>query len=97
MHKLAQYFLISVLFSFIISCNNDASEKLVEDYQLVAGDTAAIVAGDTAAIIFAGDTLWIPPKPVCHNGSGGWSLADFNGAVNGGDYYVILLTWFASY
>ena len=80
MYKLAQYLLIPVYFSFIISCNNDDPEKVAEDYQLVAGDT-----------------LWIPPKPVCHNGSGGWSLADFNGAVNGGDYHVILLTWFASY
>ena len=80
MYKLAQYLLIPVLFSFIISCNNDDPEKVAEDYQLVAGDT-----------------LWFHPKPVCHNGSGGWSLADFNGAVNGGDYHVILLTWFASY
>ena len=89
MHKLAQYLLIPVFFSFIISCNNDDPEKVEEDYQLVAGDTTAI--------IYAGDTLLIPPKPVCHNGSGGWSLADLNGAVNGGDYHVILLTWFASY
>jgi len=89
MYKLAQYLLIPVFFSFIISCNNDALEKVEEDYQLVTGDTTAI--------IFAGDTLLIPPKPVCHNGSGGWSLADFNGALNGGDYHVILLTWFASY
>ena len=89
MYKLAQYLLIPVLFSFIISCDNDDPEKVAEDYQLVAGDTAAI--------IFDGDTLWLPPKPVCHNGSGGWSLADLNGVVNGGDYHVILLTWFASY
>ena len=89
MYKLAQYLLIPVLFSFIISCDNDDPKKVAEDYQLVAGDTTAI--------IFAGDTLGIPPKPVCHNGSGGWSLADFNGALNGGDYHVILLTWFASY
>ena len=89
MHKLAQHLLIPVFFSFIISCNNDDLEKVEEDYQLVAGDTTAI--------IFAGDTLWIPPKPVCHKGSGGWNLADFNGALNGGDYHVILLTWFASY
>ncbi|SVA55637.1 uncharacterized protein METZ01_LOCUS108491 [marine metagenome] len=24
-------------------------------------------------------------------------LSDYNGAYNGGDYHVILLTWFASY
>ena len=89
MHKLAQYLLIAVLFSFIISCNNDDPDKEDQEYQLVIGDTTAI--------IYAGDTLLIPPKPVCHNGSGGWSLADLNGAVNGGDYHVILLTWFASY
>ena len=89
MYKLAQYLLIPVFFSLIISCNNDGPERVEEDYQLVSGDTTAI--------IFAGDTLWIPPKPVCHNGSGGWSLADFNGALNGGNYHVILLTWFASY
>ena len=89
MYKLGQYLVILLFFSFIISCNNGGSEKVEEDYQLVAGDTTAI--------IFAGDTLLIPPKPVCHNGSGGWSLADFNGAVNGGNYHVILLTWFASY
>ena len=89
MYKPAQYSVIILFFSFIISCNNGDSGKVEENYQLVAGDTTAI--------IFAGDTLWIPPKPVCHNGSGGWSLADFNGAFNGGDYHVILLTWFASY
>ena len=89
MYKLAQYLLIPVFYSLIISCNNNGPEKVEEDYQLVVGDTTAI--------IFAGDTLRIPPKPVCHNGSGGWSLADFNGALNGGDYHVILLTWFASY
>ena len=89
MYKLAQYLLIAVLFSFIISCNNDDPDKEDQEYQLVIGDTTAI--------IYAGDTLLIPPKPVCHNGSGGWSLADLNGAVNGGDYHVILLTWFASY
>ena len=89
MHKLAQYLVIPLFFSFIISCNNDDPDKEDEEYQLVTGDTTAI--------IFSGDTLLIPPKPVCHNGSGGWSLADFNGEVNGGDYHVILLTWFASY
>ena len=49
MHKQAQYLLIPVFFSFIISCNNDDPEKVEEDYQLVTGDTTAI--------IFAGDTL----------------------------------------
>ena len=52
MYKLAQYLLIPVFFSFIISCNNDGPERVEEDYQLVSGDTTAI--------IFAGDTLWIP-------------------------------------
>ena len=89
MYKLAQYLLIPVFYSLIISCNNDDPDKEDQEYQLVIGDTTAI--------IYAGDTLLIPPKPVCHNGSGGWSLADLNGAVNGGDYHVILLTWFASY
>ena len=43
-----------------------------------------LVAGDTAAIIFNNDT-------------GSWSLVDLNGAANGGDYHVILLTWFAGW
>ncbi|MDG2266117.1 MAG: hypothetical protein P8L91_03950 [Candidatus Marinimicrobia bacterium] len=81
------YFIFS-LFLFIYSC--DENKNTILDNPLVQGDSSAI--------IFRGDTLWIPQQLYCNgDDSGTWKLSDYNGAHNGGDYHVILLTWFASY
>ena len=90
MSNIISIILLSTIFVLLtISCNNDVAEKEEEDYPLVFSDTAAI--------IFNNDTLSIPPRAYCYNDTGSWSLVDLNGATNGGDYHVILLTWFAGW
>ena len=80
--------LLSTIIALItVSCNVDVSEIEEENYPLVAGDSAAIIMNN--------DTIWIPPRAYCYNDTGSWSLVDLNGKINGGDYHVILLTWFA--
>ena len=82
--------LLSTIIALItVSCNNDVTEIEEENYLLVVGDTAAIILNS--------DTLWVPPRAYCHNGTGSWSLTDLNGKTNGGNYYVILFTWFAGW
>ena len=83
------WYIIFVLFLFTYSCRDNNSDDNSQDNPLVQGDSSAI--------IFQEDTLWIPQQLYCHNGNDTWELADYNGAYNGGDYHVILLTWFASY
>lgn len=83
------WYIIFVLFLFTYSCGDDKNENKNQDNPLVQGDSSAI--------IFRGDTLWIPQQLYCHNGNNTLKLSDYNGAYNGGDYHVILLTWFASY
>ena len=84
------WYFIFGLFLFIYSCGDDENNNTNLDNPLVQGDSSAI--------IFRGDTLWIPQQLYCNNDdSGTWKLSDYNGAHNGGDYHVILLTWFASY
>ena len=81
--------LFTVLVLLTVSCNNDVIESKEENYPLVSGDTAAIILNN--------DTLWIPPRAYCYNDTGSWSLVNLNGDANGGDYYVILLNWFAGW
>ena len=83
------WYIIFGLFLFIYS-SSDNDNKVENRFN-------PLVQGDSSAIIFQEDTLWIPQQLYCHNGNDTWELADYNGAYNGGDYHVILLTWFASY
>ena len=84
------WYIIFGLFFFIYSCS-DNDNKVENRFN-------PLVQGDSSAIIYEGDTLWIPQQLYCHNDdSDTWKLSNYNGAYNGGDYHVILLTWFASY
>ena len=90
MNNMISFILLStVLVLLTVSCNNDVIESKEENYPLVSGDTAAFILNN--------DTLWIPPRAYCHNDTGSWSLVNLNGDANGGDYYVILLNWFAGW
>jgi|TARA_B100001146_G_C16126442_1_gene410382 hypothetical protein len=90
MNNMISFILLStVLVLLTVSCNNDVIESKEENYPLVSGDTAAIILNN--------DTLWIPPRAYCYNDTGSWSLVNLNGDANGGDYYVILLNWFAGW
>ena len=44
-----------------------------------------------------GDTIPDFTAPICANGEGTFSLYDYNGAVNGGDYSVVWITFLASW
>ena len=90
MNNMISFILLStVLVLLTVSCNNDVIESKEENYPLVSGDTAAIILNN--------DTLRIPPRAYCYNDTGSWSLVNLNGDANGGDYYVILLNWFAGW
>ncbi len=72
------------------ACDEPAEKVIVED-------NIALVSGDTTAVFYQGNTIWVPPSEICYNDTGTWSLADYNGLINGGDYKVIVLNIFASW
>ena len=47
--------------------------------------------------VTVGDTVPNFSLRICSNGSGYWSLDNYNGAKNGGDYNVIFLDIFATW
>ncbi|MFQ6674011.1 MAG: hypothetical protein ACE5GH_04405 [Fidelibacterota bacterium] len=60
--------------------------------------TLVSAAGFLSAQGYAvGDTVEDFQSPICANGEGDFHLYDYNGDVNGGDYSVIWVTFFASW
>ena len=57
-----------------------------------------LLAGLLSAQPYAvGDTVVEFTTNICANDSGSFTLNDYNGALNGGNYHVIWLNFFASW